>query len=70
MGRVFVAGAGSFSADGAVFDVGQRPLFGWIELRAERFKRVWLLALILIAATIYFAAIWAAGLKLRQLVRR
>ena len=55
----------------AVFLMWANGQWGWTELRAESFKRIWLLALILIGgAAIYFIAIWAAGLKLRQLVRR
>jgi putative peptidoglycan lipid II flippase len=55
----------------ALFLMWASSHFPWIELRAERFKRVWLLALILIGSSaIYFISIWAAGLKLRQLVRR
>ncbi|HSO46096.1 MAG TPA: murein biosynthesis integral membrane protein MurJ [Rhodoferax sp.] len=45
--------------------------FAWIALRAESFKRIGLLAAILFASgVIYFVALWAAGMKLRQLLRR
>ena len=45
--------------------------FGWIELRAHVLGRVGLLAGMLAAsAAIYFAALWAAGLELRQFVTR
>jgi putative peptidoglycan lipid II flippase len=45
--------------------------FDWTALRAESFKRIWLLALMLLASgAIYFIAISVAGLKLRQLLRR
>ncbi len=55
----------------AVFLMWANGHFNWTALRAESFKRIWLLALILIAsAAIYFVAVWAAGMKLRQLVRR
>jgi putative peptidoglycan lipid II flippase len=55
----------------AVFLMWANGQWGWTALRAESFKRIWLLALVLIGgAAIYFVAIWAAGLKLRQLVRR
>jgi putative peptidoglycan lipid II flippase len=55
----------------AVFLMWANGEWGWTELRAESFKRIWLLALVLIGGSaIYFVAIWAAGLKLRQLVRR
>ncbi|MBP8286615.1 MAG: murein biosynthesis integral membrane protein MurJ [Rhodoferax sp.] len=44
--------------------------FDWIELRAERLKRIGLMALILVgSAAIYFTSILASGLKLRQLLR-
>jgi putative peptidoglycan lipid II flippase len=44
--------------------------FDWTGLRAEKFKRIWLLALMLSAsATIYFIALWATGLKVRKLLR-
>jgi len=40
-------------------------------LRAESFKRIWLLALVLTgSAAIYFVSLTVFGLKLRQLVRR
>ena len=68
---VFLLQVLAASALMAVFLMWASGHFGWIELRAERFKRVGLMALLLIAAAaIYFAAILAAGLKLRQLVRR
>jgi len=45
--------------------------FAWTALRAESFKRIGLLAAIVLASgAIYFVALWAAGLKLRQLARR
>jgi len=45
--------------------------FAWTELRAESLKRVGLLALmLLISALVYFVALMAFGLKLRQFVRR
>jgi putative peptidoglycan lipid II flippase len=45
--------------------------FDWTALRAESFKRIWLLAAMLFASVaIYFAAISVAGLKLRQLLKR
>ena len=43
----------------------------WTQLRSESLKRIGLLALVLCAsAAIYFVALWAAGLKLRQFARR
>lgn len=45
--------------------------FSWVALRADSFKRIWLLALVLLAsAAIYFVALWGVGMKLRQLIRR
>lgn len=54
-----------------LFLVWANSHFAWTALRAESFKRVWLLAAILLASgAIYFIALWAAGMKLRQLARR
>ena len=45
--------------------------FAWTALRAESLKRIGLLASILAASgLIYFVALWAAGMKLRQFLRR
>ena len=45
--------------------------FDWLALRANGWQRIGLLALALGASGIvYFGALWAAGLKLRQLMRR
>lgn len=55
----------------AVFLIWANGAFAWIQMRSEGWKRVGLLALILSASiAIYFGAIWAAGLKLRQFIRR
>jgi putative peptidoglycan lipid II flippase len=55
----------------ALFLMWANSAFAWTQLRSESFKRIWLLALVLIAsAAIYFVALWAAGLKLRQFLRR
>jgi len=55
----------------AVFLMWASASFPWIALRAEGFKRAGLLALLLAgSAAIYFGALWAAGLKLRQLLHR
>jgi putative peptidoglycan lipid II flippase len=44
--------------------------FAWTGLRAESWHRIWLTGLMLSAAAgIYFLALWAFGLKLRQLIR-
>ncbi len=45
--------------------------FDWVEMKAQRLQRIGLLAAMMIAAAVlYFGALWAAGLKLRQLLRR
>jgi putative peptidoglycan lipid II flippase len=55
----------------AVFLMWATGSFHWTQLRAEAWKRIGLLAFFIsAAATIYFVALWAAGLKLRQLLRR
>lgn len=55
----------------AVFLMWANGHFNWTGLRADSLKRIGLLALILIASSaIYFVALWAAGMKLRQLARR
>ena len=55
----------------AVFLMWANGSVDWIAMRAESFKRIWLVALVLIAsAAIYFAALAVAGMKLRQLMRR
>ncbi|HEY8907547.1 MAG TPA: murein biosynthesis integral membrane protein MurJ [Rhodoferax sp.] len=55
----------------AIFLMWANGHWDWTGLHAEKFKRIWLLALILSgAAAIYFAAITVAGLQLRQLLRR
>lgn len=55
----------------AIFLMWANGAFQWTELRTDKFRRIWLLSLILIAsAALYFVALWGAGLKLRQLIRR
>jgi putative peptidoglycan lipid II flippase len=55
----------------AVFLMWANGSVDWIAMRAQSFKRIWLVALVLLAsAAIYFAALAVAGMKLRQLVRR
>ena len=45
--------------------------FDWVEMKAQRLQRISLLAAMMAAAAaLYFGALWAAGLKLRQLLRR
>ena len=54
-----------------VFLMWANSAFDWTQLRSESFKRIWLLALVLIGScAIYFVSIWATGLKLRQFLRR
>ncbi|AEG93887.1 murein biosynthesis integral membrane protein MurJ [Ramlibacter tataouinensis] len=55
----------------AVFLMWAAGAFPWVQLRAEGYKRVGLLALTLLGSfAIYFGALWAAGVKLRQFVTR
>jgi putative peptidoglycan lipid II flippase len=55
----------------AIFLIWANGAFPWIELRSEGWKRVGLLASILVGASaIYFVAILASGLKLKQFLRR
>jgi len=55
----------------AVFLIWAGQSVSWTGLRAESFKRIGLLALVLIAsAAIYFGALWASGLKVTKLMRR
>ena len=55
----------------AVFLLWAAQAVSWTGLRAESLKRIGLLALILLASSaIYFGALWAAGLKVRKLMRR
>ena len=43
----------------------------WLDLRAQPLQRVaWLGAVLAGGALIYFGALWASGLKLRQFVAR
>jgi putative peptidoglycan lipid II flippase len=55
----------------AVFLMWAAGSFSWIAMRSHSLQRVGLMAAMLAAsAAIYFAAIWVAGLKLRQFVTR
>ena len=55
----------------AVFLMWANGSVDWLALRAHGFKRIWLMVLVLSASgAIYFVALWAAGMKLRLLVRR
>lgn len=55
----------------AVFLMWANGSVPWLAMKAEKLKRIGLLALYISGAVaIYFAAIWAAGLNLRQFLRR
>ena len=55
----------------AVFLVWAAQHFDWLALRAQSLRRAGLLALLMGAsAAIYFGALWACGLKLRQILHR
>ncbi len=55
----------------AVFLMWASGAVPWSRMPGEHWKRVWLMALVLMAsAVIYFLAIWASGLKLRQFFKR
>ncbi len=55
----------------ALFLIWANSAVDWTQLRSEGFKRIGLLALAMLAsAAIYFIALWAAGLKLKQFLRR
>jgi len=54
-----------------VFLMWANSHWDWTALRADKFKRIWLLALVLIgSAAIYLGTVSVAGLRLRQLLRR
>ena len=54
-----------------VFLMWANGAFAWTQMRSESLKRIWLVAAIMTgSAAIYFMALWAAGLKLRQFIRR
>ncbi len=54
-----------------LFLVWANGYFSWTAMRAESGKRIGVLALILlVSGVIYFLALWAAGMKLRQFLRR
>ncbi|MBS0609816.1 MAG: lipid II flippase MurJ, partial [Proteobacteria bacterium] len=55
----------------AVFLAWASMQFDWLALRAHSVQRAGLLGLLLCAAAIlYFGALWACGLRLRELLRR
>ena len=69
--RIFVLQVIAASALLLIFLMWANGAFDWTQMRSESIKRISLLALILVAsAAIYFVALWAAGLKLRQFLRR
>jgi putative peptidoglycan lipid II flippase len=54
-----------------VFLMWAAASFGWLALRAQPWHRVGLMAAVLAAsAVIYFLALWASGVKLRQFIAR
>jgi len=54
-----------------VFLMWAAASFPWIAMRAQGWQRAGLMALMLVGSgAIYFVALWAAGLKLRQFVTR
>ena len=55
----------------AVFLMWANSAFGWTQMRDESMKRIGILALVMIGSiAIYFVALLAAGLKLRQFIHR
>jgi putative peptidoglycan lipid II flippase len=55
----------------AIFLIWAAGSFSWVAMRSHSLQRVGLMAAMLAgSAAIYFVAIWAAGLKLRQFVTR
>jgi putative peptidoglycan lipid II flippase len=55
----------------AIFLLWSAQSVDWVALQTNAFQRIGLLALTMMAAmTIYFGACWAAGLKLRALLKR
>lgn len=55
----------------AVFLMWANSAFAWTQLRSESMKRIGLMALVMAGSiAIYFIALIAAGLKLRQFIRR
>jgi putative peptidoglycan lipid II flippase len=55
----------------AVFLMWATGAFAWTRMAGGSLTRAMLMALILLgSALVYFGATWAAGLKLRQFIRR
>ena len=67
----FACQVGAASALLGAFLLWAAASVSWVALKAAALQRIGLLAGVLCAsAAIYFVALWASGLKLRQLVRR
>ena len=67
----FVAQVGGASALLAAFLLWAAERVSWLAFKTAYFQRIGLLALVLtLSAAIYFAALTASGLKLKQLMRR
>ena len=55
----------------AVFLMWANGAFAWTQMRGQSLNRIGLLALVLTGSfVLYFTALWATGLKLRQFIRR
>ena len=55
----------------AIYLMWAHQAFAWTDLRQESVKRIGLLAALMLGAvTLYFGAVWAAGLNPRQFLRR
>jgi len=55
----------------AVYLLWAAQALPWLDLRAESLKRIgWLAAAMAGAGVVYLGAVWAAGLNLRQFLRR
>jgi putative peptidoglycan lipid II flippase len=68
---VFILQVVAASALLAVFLLWAAGAVNWIGLKTAYFQRIGLLAAVICAGTaMYFVVLWAAGLKLRKLMRR
>ena len=68
---VFLLQVVAASALLAVFLMWAAGSIPWTQMHGENLKRVWLMALVMSSSiAIYFISTWAAGLKLRQFIRR
>ncbi|MDR3451243.1 MAG: murein biosynthesis integral membrane protein MurJ [Rhodoferax sp.] len=67
---VYLAQVIAASALLAVFLMWGAGAFDWTGLQAEKFERIGLLVLMVcVSVAIYFVALWAAGLRVRKLLR-